>query len=113
MAPGGSAGVLAGQLQLDLFVRAVNDSAIFMLDPLDPAGRVASWNPGAEHIKGYRADEIIGRHFSVFYPTEDVEAGLPERLLNEAIQHGHVEHEGWRVRSDGSRFWGDVEITAI
>jgi len=93
-----------------LFIESVQDYAIFMLDP---EGRVASWNAGAERFKGYRASEIIGRHFSRFYPEESVRAGLPQRLLDAAIKEGRVENEGWRVRKDGSRFWARVTITAI
>ncbi|HEX7127361.1 MAG TPA: PAS domain-containing sensor histidine kinase [Thermodesulfobacteriota bacterium] len=95
---------------LSLLVSSVVDYAIFVLDP---AGRVVTWNIGAERIKGYRADEIIGRHFSRFYPPEDVEAGKPAMELREASAHGSFEDEGWRVRKDGSRFWANVVITAL
>src|SRR2546427_7709323 len=88
----------------------VQDVAIFMLDG---AGRVSTWNSGAERIKGYRAEEIVGRHFSVFYPPEAVDAGTPARLLALAARDGRVEDEGWRVRKDGSRFWAEVMITAL
>lgn len=80
---------------------------------LDPDGVIESWNAGAERLKGYTAEEIVGRHFSVFYPAEDREAGLPATLLARAREAGRVEHEGWRIRRDGSRFWGDVIITAL
>jgi PAS domain S-box-containing protein len=93
-----------------LLVEGVMDYAIFMLDP---DGRVASWNVGAERIKGYRADEIIGRHFSAFYPREAISDGKPERELREALEHGRVEDEGWRVRKNGERFWANVVITAL
>ena len=93
-----------------LFVESVRDYAIFMLDP---AGRIATWNAGAERIKGYRAAEIIGQHMSRFYSPEDVELDLPARLLKRAQAEGRVEAEGWRVRADGSRFWGHVVITAV
>lgn len=93
-----------------LFVEAVQDYAIFMLDP---EGHVVTWNAGAERIKGYQASEIIGKHFSSFYPEEDVRAGKPEALLNEASKEGRVEDEGWRVRKEGSKFWARVTITAI
>jgi PAS domain S-box-containing protein len=93
-----------------LFVESVKDYAIFMLDP---AGRVATWNAGAERIKGYRAAEIIGQHMSRFYTPEDLEAGLPAHLLKTAEMEGRAETEGWRVRSDGKRFWANVVITAI
>ncbi|MDQ3359906.1 MAG: EAL domain-containing protein [Actinomycetota bacterium] len=87
-----------------------SDQAILTLDP---AGRVAGWSAGAERIKGYRAEEIIGRSFAVFYPPEEVAHGEPARHLAEAAAAGHVEYEGWRVRQDGSRFWADVVLTAV
>jgi PAS domain S-box-containing protein len=93
-----------------LLVDNVVDYAIFMLDP---GGHVASWNSGAELNKGYKADEIIGRHFSVFYPPDVVAAGWPERELEIALQQGRIEDEGWRIRKDGSRFWASVVITAL
>ncbi|AXB48292.1 histidine kinase [Amycolatopsis albispora] len=93
-----------------LFVQSVQDYAIFMLDP---RGYVATWNPGAERIKGYRADEIIGQHFSVFYPPDDLRAGKPAHELEVAAEVGRFEDEGWRVRQDGSRFWAVVVITAL
>ena len=93
-----------------LLVEQIRDYAIFLLDP---EGRIATWTAGAERIKGYRADEIIGRHFSCFYPPKDVEAGKPEAELREASAHGRFEDEGWRVRKDGSRFWANVVITAL
>ncbi|HEY4590978.1 MAG TPA: ATP-binding protein [Thermoanaerobaculia bacterium] len=93
-----------------LLVEGVKDYAIFMLDP---EGRVASWNPGAELIKGYRADEILGRHFSVFYPADAIARGWPEHELQMAQGEGRFEDEGWRVRKDGSLFWANVIITAL
>lgn len=96
--------------RLLLFVESVQDHAIFMLDP---GGYVTTWNEGAERIKGYRAEEIIGRHVSCFYTPEDVERGLPARLFEAAEADGRVEDEGWRVRQDGSRFWATVSITAV
>ncbi|RKE37939.1 PAS domain S-box-containing protein [Paraburkholderia sp. BL23I1N1] len=93
-----------------LLIDAVQDYAIFMLDP---AGRVASWNSGARKIKGYSADEIIGRHFSLFYTPEDVAADKPGRELALATARGRAEDQGWRVRRNGSRFWADVTITAV
>src|ERR1022692_4523659 len=95
---------------LRLLVDGVSDYAIFMLDP---SGQVASWNQGAERIKGYKANEIIGRHFSCFYPPEELQNGKPERELQKAIAEGHYAEEGWRIRKDGSRFWAHVEITAL
>lgn len=93
-----------------LLIESVREYAIFLLDP---AGKVVSWNSGAQRIKGYAADEIIGRHFSTFYTPEDVESGKPERKLETARREGWVEDEGWRVRKDGTRFWANVVITAI
>lgn len=93
-----------------LLVDGVKDYAIFSLTP---DGHVASWNLGAERIKGYRADEIIGRHFSCFYPEEDIRSGKPDRELRSAISEGMVEDESWRVRKDGSKFWANVVITAV
>jgi PAS domain S-box-containing protein len=93
-----------------LLVDAVDDYAIFMLDP---QGHVVSWNTGAEAIKGYRADEIIGRHFSVFYTPEQQAARHPEHELELAIRDGHYEEEGWRIRKDGTRFWANVVITTV
>jgi PAS domain S-box-containing protein len=93
-----------------LLVSEVTDYAILMLDP---EGHIASWNAGAERIKGYRSEEIIGQHFSRFYPTEDVERGKPAYELKVAAERGRFEDEGWRVRKDGSRFWANVVITAL
>ncbi len=93
-----------------LLVGTVRDYAIYMLDP---TGYVMSWNRGAEQIKGYTAEEIIGNHFSCFYPPEAVAAGTPERALAAAAEHGRFEEENWRLRKDGSRFWADVVITAV
>src|SRR3954466_8089048 len=80
---------------------------------LDPKGRVTSWNPGAERIKGYSVDEIIGKHFSNFYTPEDRKAGMPKRVLETARREGKFEGEGWRMRKDGSRFWASVVVDAI
>jgi PAS domain S-box-containing protein len=93
-----------------LLVESVQDYALYMLDP---AGRVASWNQGAERMTGYRSDEILGRHFSQFYAREDTDAGKPDAALETASTVGRFEDEGWRVRKDGSRFWAGVVITAI
>jgi PAS domain S-box-containing protein len=93
-----------------LLVEAVQDYAIFMLDP---EGRVTSWNTGAERIKGYKAVEIIDQHFSKFYPPEDVASGKPERLLGIAAREGRAEDEGWRVRKNGEKFWARVSLTAL
>ncbi len=93
-----------------LLVDSVQDYAIFMLDS---AGRVASWNNGAERIKGYHADEIVGHYFAHFFTIEDQHQGKPENELQIALTHGRCEDEGWRVRKDGSRFWASVVLTAI
>ncbi len=91
-------------------VDGVEDYAIFMLDA---TGHIVSWNTGAERIKGYAASEIIGQHYSVFFPPEDVEAGKPMRILAAAAACGRVEDEGSRVRKDGSRFWANALLTAL
>jgi PAS domain S-box-containing protein len=93
-----------------LLVSAVRDYAIFMLDP---NGNIATWNKGAQRIKGYTPDEIIGSHFSRFYTEEDKANHKPERELEIAREKGSVEDEGWRVRKDGTRFWANVVITAV
>ena len=100
----------ASEERFHLMVKHVKDYAIFMLDA---EGHVATWNAGAERIKGYRADEIIGRHFSCFYIPDDVQAGKPEQLLKEAETKGRCEEEGWRVRKDGAQFWANVVFTAL
>ncbi|HEX6549018.1 MAG TPA: PAS domain-containing sensor histidine kinase [Candidatus Dormibacteraeota bacterium] len=108
-----SATAIEGQTDaelLRLLVDNVRDYAIFLLDP---QGNVASWNEGAARIKGYRAAEIIGRHFSTFYPEEDVRAGKPDWELVAATREGRFEDEGWRVRKDGTMFWANVVITAL
>jgi hypothetical protein len=96
--------------RFQLLVRAVREYAIFMLDP---QGYIASWNTGAQLIKGYTEDEILGRHFSIFYPANVVAVGHPAHELALATQQGVYEEEGWRVRKDGSLFWANVVITAL
>ncbi|MBY4631511.1 hybrid sensor histidine kinase/response regulator [Rhizobium croatiense] len=96
--------------QFRRLVQGVSDYAIYMLDP---NGNVSSWNSGAERIKGYRPDEIIGRHFSTFYTPEDRAAGLPETALRVACVEGRFEREGWRVRKDGTRFWASIVVDVI
>jgi PAS domain S-box-containing protein len=91
-------------------VTSVRDYAIFMLDP---AGHILSWNAGARHLKGYEPEEIIGRHFSVFYSAEDRARNHPAFELDGAVRDGRYEEEGWRIRKDGTRFWAQVTITAI
>jgi PAS domain S-box-containing protein len=102
--------VVESDEQFRLLVSQVVDYAIFMLDT---EGYVATWNEGAQRIKGYSAGEIVGRHFSTFYPPRDVRAGKPQRELRLATRVGRFEDEGWRVRKDGTRFWANVVITAI
>jgi len=93
-----------------MLVDSLRDYAIFMLDP---AGRVSSWNSGAERLKGYTAEEIVGRHFSAFYPAEDVASGKPATELRIATDTGRYEEQGWRLRKDGSRFWAQVTVSAM
>ncbi len=93
-----------------LLVERVQDYAIFMLDP---DGRVATWNVGAERLKQYRAAEIIGKHFSIFYAKPLVDSGHPQHELEVASKEGRYAEEGWRFRKDGTRFWADVTITAL
>lgn len=102
--------VRMGEERFRLMVESVRDYAIFMLDP---TGRVASWNIGAERLKGYKAEEIIGRHFSTFYPQDAKDRGWPEEELRRAAEDGRIEDEGWRIRKDGTRFWANVVITAF
>ena len=97
----------------DLYRRLVESVSDYAIFALDPEGYVSSWNPGAQRIKGYTADEIIGRHFSSFYPPDDVAAGKPAWELEVAAREGRVEDEGWRLRKDGSRFWANVVISAV
>ncbi len=101
---------VASEEQFRLLVESVRDYAIFMLDP---TGRVATWNVGAKRIKGYTAEEIIGKHFSTFYPPEAASNGRVEHELQAAIREGRFEEEGWRVRKDGTRFWASVVLSPI
>jgi PAS domain S-box-containing protein len=100
----------ASEARFRLLVESVRDYAIYMLDP---TGHVVTWNRGAEQIKGYAAEEIVGQHFSRFYAPEDAAAGRPGAALDAATTAGRYEEENWRVRKDGSRFWADVVITAV
>ena len=104
------AAVRQSEERFRLLVEGARDYAILMLDP---SGRVSTWNPGAERLKGYSAAEIIGDHFARFYPPEDVERGLPDVELQTAAREGRFESEGWRVRKDGSRFWANAILTAL
>ena len=102
--------LLRTEQQFRSVVENVKEYALFLLDT---AGNVASWNPGAERIKGYKTEEIVGRHFSCFYTSEDMDQGKPADELRVASMKGQVETEGWRIRKDGSRFWANVAITVI
>jgi PAS domain S-box-containing protein len=102
--------LLESERQFRLLVEGVLDYAIYMLDP---SGMVVNWNAGAQRLKGYSADEIVGQHFSRFFTREDRAAGLPIRTLELAAREGRFESEGWRVRKDGSRFWASVVVDAI
>src|SRR5437763_1266227 len=93
-----------------LLLENVVDYGIFMLDP---EGHVAAWNAGAKKAKGYETDEIVGQHFSIFYPPEDKARARPAQILDVVRRVGRYEEEGWRVRKDGTRFWADVVITAL
>jgi len=100
----------ASEESFRLLVEGVGDHAIYMLDP---SGRVVTWNPGAQRIKGWSADEILGQHFSVFYNREDVATGQPERDLERATREGRSQAEGWRVRAGGQRFWAETTLSAL
>jgi PAS domain S-box-containing protein len=102
--------VLEAQWSLGLLVQVVQEYAIFTLDP---TGHVRTWNVGARRIKGYTDQEILGQHFSVFYPPEERQANLPDQELAHATRHGQWSGEGWRVRKDGTQFWASVVITAV
>ncbi len=107
----GAGGVLSESTGLyRLLVERVRDYGIFALDT---TGHVLSWNEGAQRVKGYRPNEIIGRHFSIFYPHGDIASNKPARELEIAIREGRFEEEGWRIRKDGSRFWANVVITTL
>lgn len=95
---------------LQLLIGNIKEYAIIMLDP---RGNITNWTPAAERLKGYRAEEIIGKHFSAFYSKEDVDDGKCDRELEIASREGKYEDEGWRIRKDGSRFWASVSITAL
>jgi PAS domain S-box-containing protein len=99
--------------QADLFRLLVQETADYAIFMLDPEGRVVTWNAGAERIKGYSAAEIVGQHFTRFYPQEAIDRGWPAEELRRATADGRIEDEGWRLRKDGSRFWANVVITAL
>ena len=102
--------LLEAEQKFRMLVQGVTDYAIFMLDP---EGRVTNWNAGAQRIKGYLPDEIVGEHFGRFYSREDFDAGVPHRALETARETGRYEAEGWRIRKDGTRFWASVVLDAI
>jgi PAS domain S-box-containing protein len=106
----GSRDVAATDRLHRLLVSSVRDYAIFAMDP---TGHIVTWNAGARRIKGYEPEEIIGQHFSTFYPPEDIAAGKPTWELEEAAREGRVQDEGWRLKKDGTRFWANVVITAL
>src|SRR5262245_9805405 len=101
---------LPEERQLELLLGAVTDYAIYMMDA---DGFVATWNAGAERIKGYAHEEIVGQHFSRFFTEGDQQQGLPQKILSLARESGRYESEGWRVRKDGRRFWAVAVIEAI
>lgn len=103
----------AFKLSEDRFERLISEVEDYAIILLDVQGTISSWNKGAERIKGYSAEEIIGKSFKVFYTTEDKESGLPDKLLKAAIEEGRANHEGWRLRKDGTRFWGSITLTAL
>ena len=107
---GSPADVLESEGIFRLLVDNVDDYAIILLDP---EGHVARWSPSAERLKGYTSGEILGKHFSCFYPPEAVKRGLPDREISVAAEKGRFEDEGWRVRKDGVTFWANVVITAL
>jgi PAS domain S-box-containing protein len=102
--------LLHSSVQFAILVQSIKDYAIYMLDE---AGRIITWNSGAERIKGYTRDEIIGQHFSCFYTDFDLQSELPTKALRQAVANGKFEGEGWRVRKDGSQFWASVVIDPI
>lgn len=106
----GPTALAESERQFRMLVQGVSDYAIYMLDP---EGRITNWNLGGERIKGYRAEEVIGRHFSMFYTPEDRAAGIPAQALETAAREGRYENEAWRVRRDGARFWAGVVIDRI
>jgi PAS domain S-box-containing protein len=102
--------VLTSADRFQLVVEAIEDYAIYMLDP---DGLIESWSPGAERLKGYRAEEVLGKSYSIFFRPQDVVEGLPKWQLSRAHLHGKTEEEGWRVRKDGSVFWANIIVSRI
>lgn len=103
-------GPLSRAERFELVAEAIRDYAIYMLDP---EGRIESWNQGAERIKGYRADEVLGKSYSIFFRPDDLAEGLPKWQLERARLHGKTEEEGWRMRKDGTAFWASILLSAI
>ena len=99
--------------QINLYQKMIEEIEDYAIIVMDENGIITNWNRGAEKIKGYTADDIIGKHFSIFYLAEDLDKNLPAKLLKEAETSGHASQEGWRKRKDGSKFWGSITITAI
>lgn len=102
-----------GETRMDMLQVLVDNIREYAIITLDPKGIVTTWSPAAERLKGYRADEIVGKHFSIFYTREDATGGKTERELEVAAREGRFEDEGWRVRKDGSKFWANVVLTAL
>lgn len=102
--------LMVNEERFRLLVETVKDYAIYRMDP---NGIIQTWNEGAQRLKGYQAEEVIGQHFSKFYPPEAIQQGEPEEELKMAKEQGHFEHEGWRIRKDGRQFWANVVITAL
>jgi rsbT co-antagonist protein RsbR len=101
------------ETRVDMLQALVESIQEYAIITLDPKGLVTTWSPAAERLKGYRAAEIVGKHFSIFYSREDVAGGKTERELEVAAREGRFEDEGWRVRKDGSKFWANVVLTAL
>ncbi len=97
----------------ELYQKMLDEVQDYVIILINKEGIIQNWNRGAEKIKGYAAEEVIGKNFSIFYPPEDRANGLPKKLLTEATEHGRTIYEGWRVRKNGSRFWGSTVITAV
>jgi PAS domain S-box-containing protein len=101
------------ELLENLYARMISEIQDYAIILLDRDGTILTWNKGVEQIKGYKADEIVGQNFSIFYLPQDRQDGLPQKLLNLALQEGRARHVGRRVRKDGTVFWGSIVITAI
>ncbi len=95
------------------YLRMFSDIEDYAIVILDTGGNVQNWNKGAEKIKGYQREEIVGKNFRIFYTQEDQDSHLPEQLITQAAKTGKAQHEGWRVKKDGTQFWGSIVITAM